>query len=489
MSPRTEDQLLAQARHPDTRATELRQLWADHRDRTDIAEAVAAHPNCPRNLYTHFLRYLPDVLATNPTYVAEVGLKMLETLEGLTPQNPSVEDLKSDFWHDRSHHYQYQHFMRDERPEYRAVTAQFAPEAFVEPALTDKDDSVRIALARRRAMPLAWWRQLAEDKAWQVRSIVARSKYAPREVIESLRDDPEKKVAAAAIRQVGSHEIPAAATVVAESEVMRKAHAQSSPDTATLAALAGDAKAEVRRQVAANPAVPADLLASLAADRDIRVRKAATGNPALPEALLKYLAIDPAVEVRAAIAARQNLSPGLVRLLAQDDAEEVLVKLVATVSDSGLLLEILDHVARAQGHRAGLVWGMAALNPVLAGNRDFGNALTQDDRFTSLIIGVPNCVDLPDLLAALSASIDALYFFNAAAIRDTGKLEPVLALLVQHGKASEAFTVLDHPLFSQTAPETLPLRQRILEGLLAAFPKASKATAARKLLRALKAAT
>ena len=489
MTRRIEDELLAQARHPDTRATELRHLWAGHRDRTDIAEAVAAHPNCPKNLYSHFLRYLPGVLANNPTYIAEVGLTMLETLEGLKPQNPSVEDLKSDFWNDRCHHYQYEYFMRDERPEYRAVTAQFAPVRFVAPALDDPDPTVRVALARRRDMAPEWWRRLAQDPVWQVRSTVARSKYAPREVVESLRDDAEKKVAAAAIRQVGSQETPAPATVVAESEVMRKAHGKSSGDAETLMALAGDPKAEVRRNVAANPAVPADILARLAADRDIRVRKAAAGNPSLPEPLLHMLAGDAAVEVRTAVAGRKPLSPALVRLLARDSNEEVLVKLVGSVTDSGLLLEILDHVARTQGLKAGLVWGMAAMNPVLAVNRDFGRALRQDARFRRLIVGVPNCVDLPDLLAVLSESLDALYFFNAAAIRDTARLEPVLALLVQHGKGSEAFTVLDHPLFSSTAPETHSLRERILESLLAAFPKASKATVARKLLKAIKAAT
>jgi len=211
--------------------------------------------------------------------------------------------------------------------------------------LDDEHNGVRIALARRPDLPLAWIRRLARDPDREVRGALARATNRS-DVLITLASARRSRDARWAV--AGNEAAPAAAldAVVRLGRAWERFLVFENPNApeALLRRLAADPDPEVRRRVvtspratdemvaayatdpdplvrlrlAESPRASAESLTVLATDKDLRCRYAVVRHPSAPLEALELLAAGRSPYVRRAVAHHPAVSRALLERLAED---------------------------------------------------------------------------------------------------------------------------------------------------------------------------
>jgi hypothetical protein len=163
---------------------------------------------------------------------------------------------------------------------------------------TDKDDRVRLYVARSEHTPPDILSTLAWDESLDVRKNLVRNIHVPADVIERLSKDSSRDVRA----------------IVA---VLR------STSSAALASLASDVDFYIRSAVALNPATSRDTLVMLSNDRVFGVRMNVATNTWTPEEVLAKLAHDPIQGVRMRVVGNASAPDVVLDVLSRDDDDTV----------------------------------------------------------------------------------------------------------------------------------------------------------------------
>jgi len=228
--------------------------------------------------------------------------------------------------------------------------------------LDDEFEGVRLALARRTDLPLAWVRRLAEDPCWEVRGVVARTTDRA-DLLIALATAGRDRQARWAVARNETAPVAALTAVVDHGEAWERFAVFENPNVPEALALriAADPDPEVRRRVVTSPAVTDATLAGYATDPDHLVRLRLAGSPRASAESLIVLATDPDLRCRHAVAAHPSAPPEALALLAAGRSAQVRGAVTRHPAVSRPLLESLagDRVADV---RAAAVERLAVLD-------------------------------------------------------------------------------------------------------------------------------
>jgi hypothetical protein len=190
--------------------------------------------------------------------------------------------------------------------------------------LDDEFEGVRLALARRTDLPLAWVRRLAEDACWEVRGVIARTTNRA-DVLIGLANGGRDHQARWGVARNETAPVAALTAVVDHGEAWERFAVFENPNVPEALALriAGDPDPEVRRRVVKSPCVTDATLAAYATDPDHLVRLRLAESPRVSAESLIVLAADPDLRCRHAVAAHPSTPPEALALLAAGRSSQV----------------------------------------------------------------------------------------------------------------------------------------------------------------------
>ena len=173
-----------------------------------------------------------------------------------------------------------------------AVTGLTASDALR--LVADKDDGVREVLAANIHTPPALLRQLAGDPAWLVRCSVARNRSSPQDVLEQFASsisgtrDPHLRSVAARNKSTPPEVVARLLNDRDERTACAAADNSNCPPE-TLQAATSDKRVKVRVHVARNPNCTPETIDALARDRSVRVRRQVAHHPGCTTETLRRL--------------------------------------------------------------------------------------------------------------------------------------------------------------------------------------------------------
>ncbi len=309
---------LLRAANPRTPSETLASLVDKHHGDLEIAEAVAANPSCPADLYRDMCKFGMAKALENPRRKELLG---------------STRRDWEDFWRYKSGDTgvrllfgMFDPLLDKERPEawrlgrlldyaspkaLRDIAAiETIPESVVRLLAADASAATRRIVAKRRGVPLDVFEELARDSAKTVRHAVAENPSAPPGVIEHLTGDKD-----AAIREAACRHAACPADIAGEfadtEQALReeKIGRLDELERYELLALALDLQ------------TPPSALAELAEYDDPVVRFTAGYHGRCPVEALSRLARDPVAWVRAAVAFSLAATPDVLAELDRGDRD------------------------------------------------------------------------------------------------------------------------------------------------------------------------
>jgi len=171
--------------------------------------------------------------------------------------------------------------------------------------LFDNDDNaqVRVAVINRHDVPADWLRAASADCSSTMRLHVVYHRHCPRDVLDTLCQDPDVRVRRAAIRVCS---LSALAAQVDDTDYKVRAEVASRCPQ-YLERLSYDEHWEVRRAVTDHPACLPEILSRLSCDGSQAVRKSAASNANCPPQTLLSLLRDSNQEIARAAAQNSGL--------------------------------------------------------------------------------------------------------------------------------------------------------------------------------------
>jgi len=161
-------------------------------------------------------------------------------------------------------------------------------------------------------------RELAKDKDFHIRLLVAENPNIPEDVLWDLAADENKGVKTS-IAGNPSTPIDVLLELSEDADMdVRKYVARVSANADDWDWTDKDKNLRARVEVAANPNTPEDTLANLAQDTDIRVRGNVAANPNTPVDVLRDLAKDNEESIRGIVGSNSNTPDDLLRELAEN---------------------------------------------------------------------------------------------------------------------------------------------------------------------------
>ncbi len=313
---------IARAADPDIGGTALEALVDKHHGEISIAEAVAANPSCPVELYRDMCRFGVRTVRDNPRR---------DRLLSASPGHLAITGNWSDHWRYKAGDTgvrllfgMFEPLLDKKRPQawrlgrlldyaspkaMRDIAAlEPIPESVVRLLAADAAAATRRVVARRRGVPLDVFEDLSRDTAMTVRRAVAENPSAPATVIEHLTRDKDVRIRETAARHAACPANIAASFARSADEAREKK-----------AGRIDDLERHELISLALDGETTPDTLERLASHDDPTVRFTAGYHGGCPQTSLLQLARDPVPWVRAAVAFNLVATPDV---LAQLDRRE-----------------------------------------------------------------------------------------------------------------------------------------------------------------------